>query len=191
MNDFVKALIIFLFFVAVIVLLFPLYKKNMKKHVFPQNNTMCRKIHRVSNKMSNDVLNNMSNDEIDNGIKMMTATNYTGDVVIDTDKEKAIIDNYCKHISIIDECERELYGDKMYDDTSRDIASKTMNYVMNANKGLLSCDNEKNAPYSVEDNNENNGKKSYSLTEFAVVADDDRLVKNIIKSDRMSNLKTQ
>ena len=59
MNDFVKALIIFLFFVAVIVLLFPLYKKNMKKHVFPQNNTMRRKIHRVSNKMSNDVSNDM------------------------------------------------------------------------------------------------------------------------------------
>jgi len=182
MNDFVKALIIFLFFVAVIVLLFPLYKKNMKKQVLPQNNTM------RSNSLS--VSNNVSNDVLDNGIKMLTATNYTGDVVIDTDKEKAIIDNYCKHISIIDEGERELYGDKMYDDTSRDIASKTMNYVMNANKGLLSCENEQNAPYSVEDD-ENNGKKSYSLKEFAVVADDDRLVKNILKSDRMSNLKTQ
>jgi len=187
MNDFVKALIIFLFFVAVIVLLFPLYKKNMKKQVFPQNNTMSRKIHHVSNNVSND----MSNDVLDNGIKMLTATNYTGDVVIETDKEKAIIDNYCKHVSIIDECERELYGDKMYDDTSRDIVSKTMNYVINANKGLLSCENVKNAPYSVENDDENNGKKSYSLKEFAVVADDDRLVKNIIKSDRMSNLKTQ
>ena len=184
MNDFVKALIIFLFFVAVIVLLFPLYKKNMAKQVLPQN-TIQRKNFNVSNNVSNNVL--------DNGTKMLTATNYTGDVVvIDTDKEKAIIDNYCKHISILDEEERELYGDKMYDDTSRDIAYETMNYVMKANKGLLSCENVKNAPYSVENDGENNDtKKSYSLKEFAVVADDDRLVKNIIKSDRMSNLKTE
>jgi len=173
MNDIAKALIIFLFFVAVLIVLFPLYKQNID---VPQNIKKLPKQFEV---------NNMNND----ATKMLTATNYMGDeIYFEPDNEKAIIDNYCKYMMTMNPNERELYGDKMFEDSEREIDNNTLKNIINANNGMLAYEGEINAQYDDYESNENQTQEKYEQKDVEILVKNEFAKKAILDSDKTHNI---
>ena len=170
MNDIVKLIIIILVFSAIIMIVFPL--SGFKKYISD--------IPVINNLVKKSTLRKYNSDDSWNK-DFVSELNYNTSSkkrVRFSNANDVIIDNYCSHISNIDNETRNVYGDSVFEDLEKDMKAETLINVIHANEGMKAYEKETHAPFDKDVKTE---KIILTLQDLSHTVDDDTLRKKIVE----------